>query len=84
MRGTDITFWVTLGAAGVSIFMSLLMMNAARDKTHKAKGSTSSETRLATANMFMYSIVVVPFLLYILFAWFLCNRDSAITKAAAA
>lgn len=80
MRGTDTIYWVVLALAATSIAMSLLMMNSTRDVAHKATGSSSNESRLATANMYLYGILIAPLLIYVLFAWFLCNRDYAISN----
>ena len=72
--GADLTFWILLGSSVICIVLSFVMMNEARDRVHKGLGKTNSNTRLATANMFLY-IIVVFFCGYAFFQYFLCERE---------
>lgn len=79
-QGINNTFWGLLGASSICIMMSFVMMNEARDRVHKGLGKTNSNTRLATANMFLYIIVVI-FFGYAFVEYYLCKRE-AFTKSA--
>lgn len=81
MSSKNITFYVLLGSSAVCIFLSLILMNAARDRVEKGRSQsdmsfTSANTSLATANMILYGLFVI-FMGYALYEFWSCKHDAA-------
>ena len=76
VQGADWPFVILLGFSALFIMLSFVMMNEARDRVHTALGKTNSNTRLSTANMFLF-LIVVAFFLGAFYEYFFCKRAAA-------